>query len=72
MSEPFDARKSATAFDQTSTLVVVLELSGKSWRAGASVPGVSRRPMRQLGVRDIGGRAQGDRAVEERGEQGRP
>jgi hypothetical protein len=71
MSEAFDARKSATAFDQTSTLVVVLELSGKSWRAGASVPGVSRRPMRQLGVRDIG-RAQGDRAVEERGEQGRP
>ena len=55
MSEAFDPRKSATAFDQASTLVAVLELSGKSWRAGASVPGVSRRPMRQLAARDIGG-----------------
>jgi len=55
MSEAFDPRKSATAFDQASTLVVVLELSGKSWRAGAIVPGVSRRPSRQLGPRDIGG-----------------
>ena len=55
MSEAFDPRKSATAFDQASTLVAVLELSGKSWRAGASVPGVSRRPMRQLAARDIDG-----------------
>ena len=55
MSEAFDPRKSATAFDQASTLVVVLELSGKSWRAGASVPGVSRRPLRQLEARDLGG-----------------
>jgi hypothetical protein len=29
MSEAFDPRKSATAFDQASTLVAVLELSGK-------------------------------------------
>ena len=55
MSEAFDPRKSATAFDQASTLVVVLELSGKSWQAGASVPGVSRRPLRQLEARDLGG-----------------
>ena len=55
MSEAFDPRKSATAFDQASTLVAVLELSGKSWRAGAIVPGVSRRPSRQLGAMDIGG-----------------
>ena len=55
MSEAFDPRKSATAFDQASTLVAVLELSGKSWRAGAIVPGVSRRPSRQLEARDIGG-----------------
>src|SRR5271165_5866087 len=48
MSEAFDPRKSATAFDQASTLVAVLELSGKSWQAGAIVPGVSRRPSRQL------------------------
>jgi len=55
MSEAFDPRKSATAFDQASTLVVVLELSGKSWRAGASVPGVARRPLRQLEARDLAG-----------------
>lgn len=55
MSEAFDPRKSATAFDQASTVVVVLELSGKSWRAGACVPGVSRRPLRQLEARDLGG-----------------
>jgi transposase len=55
MSEVFDLRKSATAFDQASTLVVVLELSGKSWQAGASVPGVSRRPLRQLEARDLAG-----------------
>lgn len=55
MSEAFDPRKSATAFDQASTLVAVLELSGKSWRAGAIVPGVSRRPSRQFEAGDIGG-----------------
>ena len=53
MSEAFDPRKSTTAFDQASTLVVVLELSGKSWRVGASVPGVSRRPLRTIAARDI-------------------
>ena len=71
MSEAFDPRKSATAFDQASTLVVVLELSGKSWRAGASVPGVARRPLRQLEARDLAGAL---RAIEQwgGGEPGRP
>jgi transposase len=55
MSVPFDPRKPATAFDHTTTLVTVLELSGKSWELGASVPGVSRRPLRKIEVRDIGG-----------------
>ena len=55
MNEAFDPRKSATAFDQASTLVVVLEPSGKSWQAGASVPGVERRPLRQLQARDLAG-----------------
>ena len=31
-----------TALDQDSTLVVVLELSAKSWLVGARVPGLSR------------------------------
>lgn len=55
MSEAFDPRKSTAAFEQASTVVAVLELSGKSWRMGASVPGVSRRPLRQLEPRDIAG-----------------
>jgi len=31
-----------TALDQDNTLVVVLELSAKSWLVGARVPGLSR------------------------------
>ncbi len=54
MTEMFDPRKPATAFDHTTTLVMVLELSGKSWELGASVPGVSRRPLRKIDVGDIG------------------
>ncbi len=54
MSEAFDPRKSTTAFDLASTLVVVVELSGKSWRVGANAPGVSRRPLRTVAARDIG------------------
>jgi transposase len=44
MSEFFDAHRPATAFDHDSTLVVAMELSGKSWQLGAVVPGVQRRP----------------------------
>jgi len=43
MSEHFDAHRPATAFDHDSTLVVAMELSGKSWQLGAVIPGVSRR-----------------------------
>jgi transposase len=53
MKEFFDRRKPATAFDHTTTLVTVLELSGKSWELGASVPGVSRRPLRKISVGDL-------------------
>ncbi len=44
-----------TAFDHDSTLVIALELSGKSWEAGAIVPGVARRPRRRLDPRDMPG-----------------
>jgi transposase len=44
-----------TAFDHDSTLVVALELSGKSWEAGAVLPGVARRPRRRLEPRDMAG-----------------
>ena len=43
------------AFEQASTLVVALELSGKSWQLAAVVPGLSRRPRRSLAPRDLPG-----------------
>src|SRR5271155_1658154 len=52
MTEYFDAHRPATAFDHDSTLVVAMELSGKSWQLGAVVPGVSRRPKRGLKAGD--------------------
>jgi len=54
MSELFNPRTPATAYDHTITLVSVLELSGKSWEMGASVPGVPRRPLRKIDIGDIG------------------
>lgn len=44
-----------TAFDHDSTLVVALELSGKSWEVGAVLPGVARRPRRRVTPRDMAG-----------------
>lgn len=35
-----------TALDQDSTLLVVLELSAKSWLLGGRVPGLSRYPVK--------------------------
>lgn len=61
MPEMFDPRKATTAFDHASTLVVVLELSGRSWLVGANVPGMSRRPLRTVPVGDL---AQVSQAIE--------
>ncbi len=55
MPEQFDSHNAMAAFDHDSTLVVALELSGKSWQAGAVVPGAARRPRRRLEPRDIAG-----------------
>src|SRR5216684_6816047 len=55
MPEQFDSHNAVAAFDHDSTLVVALELSGKSWQAGAVVPGVARRPRRRLEPRDMVG-----------------
>jgi len=38
MTEFFDAPRPATAFDHDSTLVVAMELSGKSWQLGRRFP----------------------------------
>ena len=54
MTAMFDSHKPATAFDHDSTLVVAMELSGKSWELGAVVPGVARRPRRRVKVGDVG------------------
>src|SRR5258708_2607136 len=51
MSEPSAPATTETAFDHDTTLVVALELSGKSWEVGAIVPGVTRRPRRRLAPR---------------------
>lgn len=55
MPKQFDPHHAATAFDHDSTLVVALELSGKSWEASAVVPGIARRPRRRLPARDLVG-----------------
>jgi transposase len=55
MSERQAPLSTETAFDHDSTMVVALELSGKTWEVGAIVPGVSRRPRRRLQPRDMPG-----------------
>jgi len=55
MTEQFASASTAAAFDHDSTLVVALELSGKSWDMGAVLPGVVRRPRRGLAPRDLAG-----------------
>ena len=52
MPEQFDAHNTMAAFNHDSTLVVALELSGKSWQVRAVVPGVARR---RLEPRDMAG-----------------
>jgi transposase len=53
MTKAFDPHKPTTTFEHDSTLVVALELSGKSWELGAVVPGVERRPKRRMRPRDM-------------------
>ena len=48
MTKPISTWAPATALDTNSTLVTVLELSGKSWLLGAQVPGVARQSKYSL------------------------
>lgn len=48
MSQSFDASRSLAAFDQDSTLVVVIELSHSKWLVAAIVPGLERQPLKKL------------------------
>jgi transposase len=53
MSEMFNPRAPATAYDHHTTIVAVLELSGKNWLFGAVAPGVARRTKRAFKARDV-------------------
>jgi transposase len=48
MTQIDDLSRSLAAFEQSSTLVVVLEMSQSSWLAAGVVPGVARRPLKKL------------------------
>ena len=43
-----DLSRSVTAFDPSSTLVVVVEMSQASWLVSGAVPGVERQPLKKL------------------------
>ena len=43
-----DLSRSLIAFEQSATLVVVVELSAKSWLVAGAVPGVQRQPLKKL------------------------
>ncbi len=43
-----DLNQSYAAFDQASTIAVVVELSSQSWLAAGAVPGVKRQPRKSL------------------------
>jgi transposase len=50
MAKPYDLSRPLAALDHDTTLVCVIEMSGKSWLVAATVPGVARRPLQKLPV----------------------
>jgi transposase len=48
MARVDDLSRSLVAFDQDSTLVVVVEMSESSWVVAGLVPGVARNPLKKL------------------------
>jgi transposase len=48
MTNSFDTRKSCTPFDQSRTLVAVIELSQQTWLVAGIVPGLRRCPSKKL------------------------
>lgn len=48
MSRAFDVRRSVKPFDQSRSLVAVIELSQGIWLVGGLVPGLQRRPLKKL------------------------
>jgi hypothetical protein len=48
MAKVDDLSCSLTPLDQSSTLICVVELSRSSWLIAGMVPGVERRPLKQI------------------------
>lgn len=48
MTQADDLSRSLAAFDQNSTLIVVVEMSAANWLVAAMIPGVDRQPMKKL------------------------
>jgi len=48
MAQVNDLSRSLACFEQSGTLVVVLEMSQSSWLAAGVVPGVERRPLKKI------------------------
>src|SRR6202790_1785418 len=48
MTRVDDLSRSVVAFEQNSTLVIVVELSHSSWLVAGVVPGIERRPLKKL------------------------
>ena len=43
-----DLSRSIVAFEQSNTLVAVIEMGARSWLVAASVPGVERQPLKKI------------------------
>ena len=43
-----DLSRSVVPFEQSSTLLAVIEMGAKSWLVAASVPGIERQPLKKL------------------------
>ncbi len=48
MTQVDDLSRSLDAFDQNTSLVVVVEMSEASWLAAGLVPDVDRQPLKKL------------------------
>ena len=48
MTQADDLSRSLAAFDQNTTLTVVVEMSAASWLVAAMLPGVDRHPVKKL------------------------
>jgi transposase len=46
MSQPFDASRSLTAFEQDNTIIAAIEMAQSKWLVAAVVPGIKRQPLK--------------------------